>query len=473
MAHVMVLDDEPSICWAFRGFLGDDGHRVTIASSVEQGLERLAADPPDVLFLDVRLPGMDGLSALDRIRGLCPATPVVVMTAYGTVQTAVRAVRGGAFDYLPKPFDLAQARLLVERALESGRGTPAGARAPAGDRSGSGEMVGRSLALQAIFKQVALAAACSEPVLILGESGTGKELVARAIHQHGDRANQPFVPIHLAALPEGLVERELFGHEKGAYTGADAARPGLLDRAAGGTVFLDEVAEAPAAIQAKLLRVLDGGEYRPVGGGGERHLKARVVAATNRDLAAWVRSGAFRADLFYRLAVLPIQLPPLRDRPEDILPLWDHFLARLLPTDPGPTDPASPLAKCLLAHDWPGNVRELRNAAEHAARAGRAGAITPDHLPAAVRTPRAAVVGRPDELDAAVARWVQGHLGSADDDASELYDRFLDAVEAPLLRAVRSWAGGNQVRMARRLGLHRTTLRQKLRRLGLDSAKDE
>ena len=470
MAHVMVLDDEPSICWAFRNFLGDDGHRVSIASSAEQGLGRMAADAPDVLFLDVRLPGMDGLAALEVIRGRYPALPVVIMTAHGTIQTAVGAVRGGAFDYLTKPFDVAQARSLVRRALEAG-GTPGigGQAARAADK---GEMVGLSLPMQRVYKQVALAAACSEPVLITGESGTGKELVARAIHRHGDRADRPLITVHLAALPEGLVEGELFGHERGAYTGADTARPGLLDRAAGGTVFFDEVAEAPPSIQAKLLRVLDGGGYRPVGGGPEKHLGARVVAATNRDLGDWVASGRFRSDLFYRLAVLTIHLPPLRQRPKDILPLWDHLVGRLLDRPAGPTDPHSPLAKRLLSHGWPGNVRELRNAAEHAVRAGRGGPIDPEHLPDAigpVATPaRATAV----PLDAAVSLWIKGNVPDSDDEEPRLHDRLVRAVEVPLLRAVHSLAGGNQARMARLLGLHRTTLREKLRRYGLDAKGD-
>lgn len=466
MAHVMVLDDESSICWAFRNFLGDDGHRVSVASSAEQGLGRMDADTPDVLFLDVRLPGMDGLAALEVIRGRYPALPVIMMTAHGTIQTAVGAVRGGAFDYLPKPFDVSQARSLVRRALDGGRHsgtTGQGVRTPDTE-----ELVGRSLPMQRVFKQIALAAACSEPVLITGESGTGKELVARAIHRHGDRADLPLVPVHLAAMPEGLVERELFGHERGAYTGADAARPGLLDRAGGGTVFFDEVAESPPSIQAKLLRVLDGGGYTPVGGGPEKSLKARVVAATNRDLERWVVSGKFRSDLYYRLAVLPIHLPPLRHRPEDILPLWDHCVGR----PGGTTDPSSPLAKRLTAHGWPGNVREIRNAAEHAVRASQGGPIDLDHLPAAVHhagTPAEVVAG---ELDSAVSRWLEGNMRHPDGEGTGLHDRLVRAVEVPLLRAVYTLEGGNQVRMARLLGLHRTTLREKLRRHGLDAKGD-
>ena len=470
MAHVMVLDDEPSICWAFRNFLGDDGHRVSVASSAEQAIGQMADDAPDVLFLDVRLPGMDGLAALKVIQGLYPALPVIVMTAHGTIQTAVGAVRGGAFDYLSKPFDVAQARTLVRRALE--RGQPAASEGQEVRTPNTEEMVGQSLPMQRVFKQIALAAACSEPVLITGETGTGKELVACAIHRHSDRANQPLVSVHLAAMPEGLVERELFGHERGAYTGADAARAGLLDRAGEGTIFFDEVAEAPPSIQAKLLRVLDGGGYRPVGGGPEKDLRARIVVATNRDLGQWASSGQFRADLYYRLAVLAIHLPPLRDRPEDILPLWDHFLGRLLDRPVGPTDPSSSLAKHLTARGWPGNVRELRNTAEHAIRASRGGPIDLDHLPTAVRPAKSHADIVTGALESAVSRWLEGSLGHSDGEVSDLHDRLVRAVEVPLLRAVHSLAGGNQVRMARLLGLHRTTLREKLRRYGLDAKGD-
>ncbi len=461
MAHVLVVDDEPSICWAFRNFLGDDGHRVTVASTAEKAIESQAADPPDVMLLDVRLPGMDGITALDVLRRGGSAFPVIVMTAHGDVSTAVGAVRAGAFDYLPKPFDLADARRMIARALQTSK--PSESAAPIASLRGEpGEPIGRGPAMQSVFKKVAMAAACDEPVLITGESGTGKELVARSIHRHSDRSKGPFVAVHLAAMPEGLVERELFGHEKGAFTGADASRSGLLDLAAGGTILFDEVAEAPLGIQAKLLRVLDGGGYRPVGGGAERTLRARVIAATNRDLADWVRTGAFRADLYYRMAVLPIPLPPLRDRPEDIAELWGHFLGRLRPGADAGLDRESAVGRIVLAHDWPGNVRELRNVAEHAARASRGAPIHPEHLPATLL----AAPSRPSDLDAAIERWVRSR--PAGDEPGTLHDEFIAAVEAPLLREIRAWAGGNQARMARRLGLHRTTLRQKLRQLGLE-----
>ncbi|WZO96665.1 sigma-54 dependent transcriptional regulator [Isosphaeraceae bacterium EP7] len=465
MAYVMVVDDEPSICWAFREFLTGDGHRVSIASTAEQAIEDARVAPPDVVLLDVRLPGLDGLSALARLKGLCPTTPVVIMTAHGTMQTAVDAVRGGAFDYLPKPFDLDQVRRLVRRAIDS-REAPS---QPDRRDETPGLMVGRSAPIQQAFKQIAIAAACAEPVLITGESGTGKELVARAIRQHSDRASQPFVPVHLAALPDSLAERELFGHERGAFTGADASSPGLLDRAAGGTIFFDEIAETPTLLQAKLLRVLDGGEYRAVGGGPDRHLRARVISATNRDLADWARTGRFRADLYYRLAVLTIHLPPLREHPDDIPLLWDHFVGRIVASPSAPLDPDSKLGLALLAHDWPGNIRELRNAAENAARAAQGGRIHVDHLPASVTTHPIIQPENPaDDLSRTIEEWAAARVDVAETEGTPLHEAFVQAVEGPLLRTLYTWSHGNQARMARVLGLHRTTLRQKLRRLGLD-----
>lgn len=482
MAHVLVVDDEPAICWAFRQFLGDDGHRVSVASSAEQALELARTDPPMVVFLDVRLPGRDGLSALEGLRAACPDAAVVVMTAHGTMQTAVRAVQGGAFDYLPKPFDLAEARTLIGRATAAQAQAAGAGSAAAAVPEPAGVLVGASPPMQQVFKQIALAAASQAPVLITGESGTGKELVARAIHGHGPQPGGPFVPVHLAALPEALVERELFGHERGAFTGAEGSVPGLLDRARGGTAFFDEVAEAPAGVQAKLLRVLDGGEYRPVGGGAERRLQARVIAATNRDLMGLVRAGGFRADLYYRFAVLTIHLPPLRERLDDLPALWEHLVNRVAPGRPGRLDPGSDLARALRAHDWPGNVRELRNVVETAVPAAGPGPIGPEHLPRPLGGVGSARTGAGPALDPdaplarALTAWTEARLAASEPDdpagGASLHADLIDAVEPALLRAVQAWAGGNQVRMARRLGLHRTTLRQKLRRLGLISDRD-
>jgi two-component system nitrogen regulation response regulator GlnG len=287
------------------------------------------------VILDVRLPGLDGLSALARLRQLTADAPVIVITAYGNLSTAVRAVEGGAFEYLTKPFDLDQALDAVARALQR-RSQPGPPPASTGPEADPGEIVGRSPAMQAVFRRIALVAPRDACVLITGESGTGKELVARAVHRHSPRADRPFLPVHIAALNPGLVESELFGHAKGAFTGAEQARPGLLALAAGGTVLLDELADIPLPVQVKLLRVLEHGEVFPVGASRPQRLDVRVLAATHQDLFRRVGEGAFRHDLFFRLNVFQVHLPPLRERPGDVPLLAEHFLRRLGVTAPVP-----------------------------------------------------------------------------------------------------------------------------------------
>src|SRR4051794_13655021 len=303
MSRILIVDDEVSICWAFREFLTDEGHHVDVASSAEEGLELAAEDPPDALVLDVRLPGLDGLSAIAEFRKRIGPAPIIVITAFGNLDTAVRAMEGGAFDYLVKPFDLDQATNVVRRALEAGvaHARPSAAAAPPGPVAGA--LIGRSPAMQYLFKSIALAAPADVPVLITGESGTGKELVARALHHHGRRRDGPFAPICLAALSPGLVEGELFGHMKGSFTGAAQDRKGLLELADGGTVLLDEVGDIPPGLQVKLLRAIEHREVTPVGDARPRPTDIRVIAATNRPLGELMASGQFREDLFFRLSV--------------------------------------------------------------------------------------------------------------------------------------------------------------------------
>ncbi|TMQ31515.1 MAG: sigma-54-dependent Fis family transcriptional regulator, partial [Planctomycetota bacterium] len=330
MSHILIIDDEEAVCWALERALAGEGHQVAVASSAEEGFELAARKPPEAVVLDVRLPGMDGLTALGRLRQITHDAPVIVVTAFGNLNTAVRAVEGGAFDYLAKPFDLQQALDAVARALARPRlqnHLPADA-APA---TGPEEIIGHSAAMQLVFKRIALVAPRDACVLITGESGTGKELVARAIHRHSQRRERPFLPVHLAALNPGLVESELFGHVKGAFTGATQARPGLLALADGGTVFLDELGDIPLSVQVKLLRVLEHNEVLPVGGNQAERLNIRVLAATHQDLPRLVSANAFRHDLFFRLNVFQIHLPPLRERRDDIPALAEHFLRRFEP----------------------------------------------------------------------------------------------------------------------------------------------
>ena len=319
---VLIIDDEEAIAWALRKACEQQGYRAVVAPSAEEGLAKAKSERPAAIFLDVRLPGMDGLTALGQLRRLNPDAAILVMTAHGNLSTAVKAVEGGAFDYLAKPFDLDAAMNAVERAVQ--RGTKQVE--VSGSIAADDEIIGASLAIQNVFKRIALVAPTTACVLITGESGTGKELVARAIHANSPRRDKPFLPVHVAALNPNLVESELFGHVKGAFTGADRSRPGLLALADGGTVFLDELGDIPLSVQVKLLRVLERQEILPVGAVESQRVNVRIVSATNANLTDAVADGRFRADLFYRLNVYPIHLPALRDRPDDLPILAEHFL---------------------------------------------------------------------------------------------------------------------------------------------------
>ncbi len=470
MSHILVVDDEEAVCWALGRALSGEGHTVDVAASAEEAFAHAAARRPDAIILDVRLPGLDGLSALDRLRPLSGDAPVIVITAFGNLATAVRAVEGGAFDYLTKPFDLDHALAAVASALERrALPAPAPAPAPAAEAGPAEDFVGTGAAMQAVFKRIALVAPRDACVLVTGESGTGKELVARALHRYSARRDRPFLPVHVAALNPSLVESELFGHVKGAFTGAAEARPGLLALADGGTVFLDELADIPLPVQVKLLRVLEHGEVLPVGSNQPQRLDVRVLAATHQDLEAKVAAGEFRHDLFFRLNVFRIHLPPLRERREDVVPLAEHFLRRLGPS-------ALPLpartAQYLASQPWPGNVRELRNALEHAVIVARGGPLLPEHFPSApgLAPP---VVDPAARLADAVRAWLEERIRTAAPAApADLYAELLRRVEPPLLEEVMRRLQGNRWVAAQWLGLNRATVRKKLGLYGLTEVDD-
>ena len=453
--NVLIVDDEETISWALARLAADEGYSAAVAASAEEAISLARRQPFELIMLDVRLPAMSGLSAMHELKQLQPQTPIVVMTAFGNLATAVEAIRNGAFDYITKPFDVEQAAAVMRRAVAR-RATPAAAPTSIAEDD---ELVGCSPAMQDVFKRIALVAATDAPVLITGESGTGKELVARAIHRHSARASGPLVPVNLAALNPSLVESELFGHARGAFTGAEAARQGLLELADGGTAFFDEAGEIPLAVQVKLLRTLEQQEVIPVGDARPRKVSFRVVAATHRDLRQEVRAGTFREDLFFRLAVFEIELPPLRERQEDIPALAQHFLQRL--NGAGQAIAFSPEAVDeLCRRPWPGNVRELRNAVERAALLARSGTIYPEHLPP-VNLPSRDRADDADELSEAVRAWAANRLTESGD-PSDLYRQLLDTVEPPLLDAVLRHTGNNRIAAAQLLGMHRATLRKKL-----------
>jgi two-component system nitrogen regulation response regulator GlnG len=478
MSRILIVDDEPAIGWTLREMLSDDGHEVAIAADVPAAVTA-AGHAPDVILLDVRLGSQDGLAALPEIRAAAGAVPVVVMTAFGDLATAVRTVQAGAFDYLVKPFDLDRVTQVVDRALAERQAAGRTAAEPP-PPAPAAELVGASPPMQEVFKQVALVAASDLPVLVTGPTGSGKELVARAIHAHSSRHDRPLVTTNIAALAPGVVESELFGHAAGAFTGATVARAGLFERADSGTMFLDEIGEAPPEVQVKLLRVLEAGEVTRVGEGGARPVDVRVIAATNRDLAALLQAGSFRADLYHRLKVFPITLPALADRLDDIEPLARHFLARMHYRRAGfgggePTvgDGLTPeFLAALRARAWPGNVRELEHALEYAVVVARGGILRPEHLPVAEPpdTTTGGFHGSPAaaRVQAAIKEWSAAVRREAAGPVFDLHAQALEIVEAALLREALAHTGGNRTAAAKLLGLDRATLRTKLKSLGLD-----
>jgi DNA-binding NtrC family response regulator len=468
VSRVLIVDDEPSICWGLARLVRSLGCRVDMASSAEHGLALAAAVRPDLLMLDVRLPGLDGLAAIAAFRRHIGDAPIVVMTAFGDLGTAVTAVDKGAFEYVVKPFDLAEIRTVIQRAL---RTTPPSEATSPKDAPGVGEMLGSTPVMHAVFKRIALAANSVAAVLLRGESGAGKETAARAIHHHSARRDQPFIAVNVGTLAPDEAEAELFGQT--IAEGAETAMPetgGLLARAVGGTLFLDDVDAVPMALQVKLLRILEAGEAHVTGSGIPANPPVRVVAATRRNLRELLGAGEFRHDLFVRLGTFEIALPPLRERSADIPLLARHFAAQF---SGGAAALADETITELEQRPWHGNVRELRSAIEHAIAVARTGAVMPVHLPPPL-APLAPSGGRDSgvggaSLGEAVASLAQTLLESSGD-RGDVYERFLEEVEPPLFATALLKNGNRCAPAARALGLHRTTLKRKLDQYGIDDA---
>jgi two-component system nitrogen regulation response regulator GlnG len=460
MSHVLIVDDEESICWGLSRLLREDGHSVATAASAEDALAAVSEQRPDIAVLDIRLPGQDGLSAMESLFELAGQIPVVIITAFGSLHTAVSAFKKGAFEYLPKPFDLEQATAVINRALDHARSTRPVKNGP--HELAAGEpLLGGSAAMQEVFKRIALVAPTESPVLICGESGTGKELVARAIHRYSRRNERAFVPVNLAALSPTLIESELFGHVRGAFTGADQSRPGLLEIADGGTVLFDEAGDIPLSVQVKLLRVLEQREITPIGSAQPRRTSFRVISATNRDLLQQCAAGSFREDLYYRLAVVEIRIPPLRERRDDIPLLADRFLRSVNDANGWSAKLEKTTIHVLLERPWWGNVRELRNAVEYAALMARGGPIAPEHLPPAVTIQSSDTASPREALRSAVRRWAKSEVLNIERHG-RLYERFLAEVEPPLFDVALESTNQNRASAADILGIHRATLRKKL-----------
>lgn len=463
MSNILVIDDEPSIAWGISRLGEQLGHEVVTASSAEKGLSLSEEVRPDLVVLDVRLPGMDGLAAMELFRKRLPATPIIIITAFGDLATAVRAIEQGAFEYVLKPFDLHEIRAAVERALSAAQACATPAATP-----GLNGMLGVSPAMQAVFKRIALVADSDASVLLCGESGVGKELAARAIHFHSRRRDAPFVAVNAAALSSGLAEAELFGHVAGSFTGASASRKGLLLQADSGTLFLDEVADIPLPIQVKLLRALDHGEIIPVGADQPVTTSFRVVSATHQDLLAKTAAGEFRHDLYYRLCAFEIPMPPLRDRREDVALLANHFASELSGGRAMLTDAT---IAALNSRPWHGNVRELHKAVEHALVLARTGSVLPSHLPPEMPSLAGTISGAAPHGDQSLEQAVSTlarHMLTTDAADGSVYESILQRVERPLLTVAMQLANDSCSAASRALGLHRTTLRKKLDELGLD-----
>ncbi len=471
MSTVLVVDDDAAIRTVVAQALRRSGHDVTVADSLSQLERALAVAIPDVLITDVVLPDGDGIDHVRNVAERHPTLPIIVLSAQNTLTTAVRAAEVGAYEYLPKPFDLDVLSRAVTGALARG-GVLSDDRI--GDEDRALPLIGRSAAMQDVYRVIARVISNDLTVLISGESGTGKELVARAIHDLGQRSAAPFIAINMAAIPRELIEAELFGHERGAFTGAATRNAGRFEQATGGTLFLDEIGDMPMEAQTRLLRVLQSGEFTSVGGARTIRVDVRILAATNRDLAAQVAAGHFREDLFYRLNVVPVTLPPLRERRQDVALLARHFLDHAAIQGLPRRQLAGDAITALGAYDWPGNVRELENLMRRLAVLARDEIIGADaiHAMLGARAP----ISTTTDLDIAGA--VKALIGrierenpAALDDGS-LYDRVIGEVERPLIELMLARHGQNQLRAARAMGINRNTLRKRLDTLGIDISGD-
>ncbi len=467
MPKLLVVDDEPIICHSFRRAFAGRGVDVLTAGTVADGWARVEQDRPDVVVLDLQLPDGSGLDLLHRIAAGDPRRPVVMITAHGTTETAIEAMKHGAFDYLSKPLDLEKITKLLDRAFEAARLMQVPAvlpDEPAGDR-----IVGHSAVIQEMCKAIGRVARQDVTVLITGESGTGKELVARAIYHHSRRADKPFLAINCAALPENLVESELFGHERGAFTGADRQRVGKFEQCDDGTLLLDEIGDMPPAAQAKMLRLLQDQTFERVGGGQTLTTHVRVLAATNKNLEQLIAEGRFRADLYYRLKVVTIAVPALRDRKEDVPELAHFFLyrfARELGVDVRGFAPE--VLDLFQRYPWPGNVRELQGVIKEAMLKATGRVILPEFLPPAMLGNGGPV---PAAAEAPLAPAAPDLAGTIEaflrDGRGNVYGRVMELVERELITRALTHTHGHQANASELLGINRTTLRSKLRDLGI------
>lgn len=467
MGTILIVDDDPQLRQSFEKLLTTEGHTVQTAATGEAAINLVQANPPDLVIMDIRMPGMSGLEAFRTIHDLEPKLPVIIMTAFGTTETAIEATKLGAFDYVLKPFEIPDVLTLISQALDAGRFMRSRVEMDLAPERASGEaIIGKSKPMQEVYKAIGRVAPTDATVLLRGESGTGKELVARAIYQHSLRAEKPFLVINCVAIPETLLESELFGYEKGAFTGATLRRVGKIEQAHGGTIFLDEIGDMPFTIQAKILRLLQEKSIERLGGRKTIPVDVRIIAATNRDLEAALAAGRFREDLYYRLKVVTLWLPALRDRPDDIPLLADYFLARFaqeLDLDsPGMTAEARAL---LDTYQWPGNVRELANAIQKALIFSRGYPIRPEALSQAIGVERGVTVVSDKDALETIRKWVRQELVT--DAGENKFEALIDRFANVLISEALDLTEGNRSRAARLLGLSRPTLQAKIEKYRL------
>jgi two-component system nitrogen regulation response regulator GlnG len=464
-AEVWVIDDDRSIRWVLEKALQKAGMQVKTFQEGASALNALALHQPDVVVSDVRMPGMDGLELLRRVRDDFPALPVIIMTAHSDLDSAVSAFHGGAFEYLPKPFDLDEAVEQVRRAGRLSRRDSEPDQDPQQNELGS-EIIGEAPAMQEVFRAIGRLARSKITVLINGESGTGKELVARALHRHSPRAKQPFIALNMAAIPRDLLESELFGHERGAFTGAQSRRIGRFEQADGGTLFLDEIGDMPSELQTRLLRVLAEGEFYRVGGHMPVQADVRIIAATHQNLEQLVQQGRFREDLFHRLNVIRIHIPSLRERREDIALLMRHFLAEAA-QDLG-VECKSLLPETVAALqslDWPGNVRQLENTARWLTVMASGQQIHVDDLPPELLHTQDAAPTRGGDWRSGLRSWARESLRQG---RQRILDEAMPAFETILIEAALEHTGGRRQDAAKLLGWGRNTLTRKIKELGME-----
>jgi nitrogen regulation protein NR(I) len=462
MGAILIVDDDLRLRQSFEKLLTAEGHTVWTAPDGETALALVQAHSPDAVIMDIRMPGMSGLETFKALHQIEPKLPVIIMTAFGTTETAIETTKLGAFDYALKPFEIPDILTLIDKALEAGRFMRSRVVMDMPPDEVSGEaIIGKSKPMQEVYKAIGRVATTDATVLLRGESGTGKELVARALYQHSLRSEKPFLIINCVAIPETLLESELFGYEKGAFTGAVNRKVGKIEQAHGGTIFLDEIGDMPFSIQAKILRLLQEKSIERLGGRETIPVDVRIIAATNRDLEGALAEGRFREDLYYRLKVVTLWLPALRDRDDDISLLTDYCLSRFAREmnldNPGMTQEARALLK---SYPWPGNVRELANVIKKALIFSRGYPLRPEEISQAIGAESAAKVAQDKDAVSLIRQWIRQDLVAKAED--NLFDGFMDRFASLIIQEALDLTGGNRSQAAKLLGLSRPTLQAKI-----------